>query len=69
MSDQPARITFAGRREAEFFCLEAKESPAGALSQNCATDEPRGGPGFVFASVEDRPWHDTMWTRDTGVFL
>ena len=41
----------------------------GVLHHNMVFDLADPNVGFVSASIDGRPWTDTMWTRDAGVFL
>lgn len=68
----PARrgkLTFWGSQAAELFSRELDESFAGVLAHNLIHDPADPMLGFVSASIDGRPWTDTMWTRDAGVFL
>ena len=64
-----AQIKFYGCNAAELFTREIDESFIGVLSKNFVHDDKNIMQGFVSASVDGRPWSDTMWTRDAGVFL
>lgn len=67
--DTPARLSFMGSEAAELFAIELRESMEGVLRKNYHTALEGDNAGFVSASVDGRPWTDTMWTRDAGVFL
>ena len=68
-TDVPATIRFAGSRTADLFTREIAESLHGLIERNARPlSDPELG-GFVSASIDGRPWTDTMWTRDSGVFL
>src|SRR5450759_3097397 len=60
---------FWGSPEADLFTLEIAASFQGVLTRNMITDPTDPMVGFVSASIDGRPWTDTMWTRDAGVFL
>lgn len=60
------QFDFSGCPEAQMFTREVHDSLDGVLAKNFQRS---GTPGFVTASVDGRFWHDTMWTRDAGVFL
>lgn len=62
-------LKFYGSPSAELFTLEIEESFAGILNQNFRYGPEDNLKSFVTASVDGRPWHDTMWSRDAGVFL
>ena len=68
-SHQPQRIQFLGSPAARLFSQEVAESFQGVLTRNMITDRRDPNVGFVAASIDGRPWFDTMWTRDAGVFL
>jgi len=68
-SPSNARLEFFGSSSAETFSREIAESFQGVLTRNMITDPTDANLGFVSASIDDRPWYDTMWTRDAGVFL
>jgi hypothetical protein len=63
------RLTFWGSDAAELFSRELDESFEGVLAHNLIHDPADPMVGFVSASIDGRPWTDTMWTRDAGVFL
>jgi hypothetical protein len=65
----PGRVSFSGPETAAWFSREVAESLAGVLAKNMISDPANPMLGFIFASIDGRPWSDTMWTRDTGVFL
>ena len=67
--DAPAGLTFVGPEAADLFTIELRESMEGVLRKNYHSGQEGDNAGFVSASVDDRPWTDTMWTRDAGVFL
>jgi len=64
-----ARISFYGSREAELFTREVEESFYAVRHKNLVRNTEHGMEGFVGASVDGRPFWNTMWTRDTSVFL
>ena len=64
-----AHMRFAGCDEADLFSRELEASFDGVLAKNYVSDPAKGPLGFVAASVDGRPWHDTMWSRDVGTFL
>ena len=65
-----ASIRFSGSQSAELFSKEIKESVQGAFENNLVYAETADFPkGFVKASIKGRPWSDTCWTRDCGIFL
>jgi hypothetical protein len=65
----PAVIRFWGSPTAELFTQEISASFYGVLEKNMVSDLADPMLGFVSASIDGRPWTDTMWTRDAGVFL
>ena len=67
--DAPALLRFIGPEAAELFSLELRESMEGVLRKNYYSAQEGENAGFVSASVDGRPWTNTMWTRDAGVFL
>ena len=67
--DRPGSLRFTGCEAAELFTREIAESLQGVLALNYRRDDDPYMPGYVTASVDGRYWHDTMWTRDAGVFL
>lgn len=67
--DAPGRMTFEGSDTARLFTREIEESLAGVLAKNYVCGPETEDAGFVSASVDGRPWTDTMWSRDAGVFL
>ena len=71
MTDLPVRtrIQFFGSTSAELFSREIAESFHGVLGRNMNTNPNDPMAGFVSASIDRRPWTDTMWTRDAGTFL
>lgn len=62
-------ITFKGCDEAEWFSKELQHSFQGVLSKNYISDRQDSLFGSVTASVDGRPWSDTIWSRDAGTFL
>ncbi len=48
---------------------EIESSLDGILRKNYIAPLKINSAGFVQASVDGRPWTNTMWTRDAGVFL
>ncbi len=68
-SSKPARLSFASSQAADLFTREVEESFQGVLTRNLIDDPGNPMHGFVSASIDGRPWTDTMWTRDAGVFL
>ena len=64
-----ARVQFLGSPTAGLFAREVAESFQGVLARNMITDPQDPNAGFTAASIDGRPWFDTMWTRDAGVFL
>jgi hypothetical protein len=67
--DRPGVVKFYGSESAELFTRELEESYHGVLTRNMITDPHDPMVGFASASIDRRPWTDTMWTRDAGVFL
>ena len=65
----PGTIRFWGSSTAVLFTLEIAASMEGVLRYNFVSDPADPMLGFVSASINGRPWTDTMWTRDAGVFL
>ena len=63
------KVRFFGSESAELFSLEIEASFQGVLTKNFVSDPASPNAGFVFASIDGRPWSDTMWTRDAGTFL
>jgi hypothetical protein len=68
-TDVRATVRFAGSRTADLFTLEISESLQGLIERNARPLSDPELAGFVSASIDGRPWTDTMWTRDSGVFL
>ncbi len=68
-TDAPGHIRFFGSYPAELFTREIRESLQAVLERNAYSRFEGDNAGFVSASVDGRPWTDTMWSRDTGVFL
>jgi len=69
-ADLPGQIEFFGNDTAELFSREIIASFEAVLRKNYKRAiDPPFRPGYVTASVDGRPWHDTLWTRDTGTFL
>ena len=66
---QTGRVQFLGSPKAELFTREVTDSFQGVLTRNMITDPHDPNAGFTAASIDGRPWFDTMWTRDAGVFL
>ncbi len=64
-----AKVRFFGPESADLFSLEVEASFQGVLTKNFVSDPADPNAGFVFASIDGRPWSDTMWTRDAGTFL
>lgn len=69
MNSMPGRLQFNGTEEAELFSKEIDSSIRGVLRKNFISDPNNDMQGFLSASIDGRPWTDTMWTRDAGVFL
>jgi len=69
METSRGELSFFGNKTAELFSLAIKKSLAGVLENNFQYGPDENIRGFVSASVEGRPWHNTMWSRDAGVFL
>jgi hypothetical protein len=67
--DRPGLIQFSGPETAALFTREVAESLSGVLARNLVSDPADPMAGFLSASIDGRPWTDTMWTRDAGVFL
>ena len=67
--DEPAKLKFSGPEAAELFSREIEESFQAVLRKNYKIDSRPFMPGYVTASVDGRPWHQTMWSRDGGTFL
>ena len=65
----PGQLRFFGSESAELFTRQVAASYAGVLARNMITDPADPMVGFVSASIDGRPWTNTMWTRDAGVFL
>ena len=63
------KISFFGDSTAELFTRELDESLSGVLERNFIRSDDVNLNGFVTASIDGRPWYDTMWSRDAGVFL
>lgn len=68
-ASQSGTIQFWGSRSADLFTRELSESFKGVLQKNRVSDPNDTMLGFVSASIEGRPWTDTMWTRDAGCIL
>ena len=68
-SERAGSLEFLGPESARLFTRELAESLVGVLTKNYRSPLQPLSPGFVSASVDGRPWTDTMWTRDAGVFL
>lgn len=68
-ASSPAGLSFWGSPTAGLFTLELSASFQGVLERNMVNDPADPMVGFVSASIDGRPWTDTMWTRDAGVFL
>lgn len=66
---QPGNLQFFGSPSAKLFSREVEESLQGVLHKNFIADPADPMAGFLSASVDGRPWTDTMWTRDAGTFL
>lgn len=67
--DAPGTLTFHGQGTAELFSKEINESFKAVLAKNYHTTDHPYRPGYVTASIDGRPWFDTMWTRDGGTFM
>jgi len=67
--DAPGTLTFHGQATAELFSKEINESFKAVLAKNYHTADHPYRPGYVTASIDRRPWFDTMWTRDGGTFM
>lgn len=67
--DVPGSLRFFGSADAELFTKEIEASFQGVLAKNYKTDYQPYMPGYITASVDGRPWHDTLWSRDGGTFL
>ncbi len=67
--DTPGELRFFGSADAELFTKEIEASLQGVLAKNYKTDYRPYMPGYITASVDGRPWHDTLWSRDGGTFL
>jgi hypothetical protein len=63
------QVQFLGSPAAGLFSREVAESFEGVLTRNMITDPHDPNAGFAAASIDGRPWFDTLWTRDAGVFL
>jgi hypothetical protein len=68
VNKQP-RLTFYGSQAADLFTRKIRESFDGVLNRNMVTDPKDPNSGFISVSIDGRPWTETMWTRDAGVFL
>lgn len=68
-NDVPGTVKFFGSDIAELFTREIEESFKAVLKKNYKTNYEKFMPGYITASVDGRPWHDTMWSRDGGTFL
>ncbi len=67
--EQPGQLTFHGSEMAELFSREINKSFQAVLKKNYQSESSPYCPGYITASVDGRPWHDTMWSRDGGTFL
>jgi len=67
--DAAGQLRFFGLDSAALFTREVEESFRGVLTRNMITDPNNPMVGFVSASIDGRPWTNTMWARDAGVFL
>lgn len=68
-NDRPGSVHFGGTWSAEVYTRAIAESLREVLVQNLVGPQGPEHAGFLFATVGGRPWSDTMWSRDTGVFL
>ena len=66
--DNPGEIQFLGAESAELFTKEVRESFKGVLQKNYKKNYKEFMPGYITASIDGRPWDDTMWSRDGGTF-
>lgn len=64
-----ASIEFKGCQEADWFSLAVEQSIQAVLQKNYSPEAASGEAGFITASVDGRPWSDTMWSRDAGTFV
>lgn len=69
VTDAPGTLSFFGQGTAELFSKEINESFSAVLAQNYQTTDHPYMPGYITASIDKRPWFDTMWTRDGGTFM
>jgi hypothetical protein len=65
----PGQVRFFGSESAALFTRQVAASFQGILARNMVTDPRDPMLGFVSASIDGRPWTNTLWTRDAGVFL
>jgi len=68
-SDKPGKLKFFGSETADLFSKEIAASFEAVLRKNYITEDEQFMPGFITASVDGRPWYNTMWTRDVGTFI
>ena len=64
-----AGLRFRGDAAAELFTRELQDSLAGIMAKNRIGPEGGISAGAFTASVDGRPWHDTIWSRDNAVLL
>ena len=67
--ERRARIQFSGCTEAELFTREISDSFDGVMAKNRIMANGGLSTGAFTASVEGRPWTDTIWMRDNGAML
>ncbi len=68
-SETPAVLEFSGCEEALLFTREIQASYEGVLARNRITDPASISAGAFTASIDGRPWHDTVWFRDNAAML
>jgi len=64
-----ARLQFTGSPEAVLFSRELAESFDGVMAKNRIVAGGGLSTGAFTASVDGRPWFDTIWMRDNGAML
>jgi hypothetical protein len=67
--ERRARLQFSGCKEAEFFTREIADSFDGVMAKNRIIAGGGLSNGAFTASVDGRPWTDTIWMRDNGAML
>ncbi len=67
--DRRARLQFSGCAEALLFTREISDSFDGVMAKNRINANGGLSTGAFSASVDGRPWTDTIWMRDNGAML